>query len=96
MADINKNDVVHIAKLAMLNLSDEEIEKYATDLQEILGYAEMINNVDTSKVNEVFVGNEQKNVFRKDEVQQFESRELLLKNAPTQMDGMFNLPKIIN
>ena len=36
------------------------------------------------------------NVFRKDEVKEFGNRELLLKNAPSQDDGMFRIPKVIN
>ena len=44
---ISKEEVIHIAKLACLNLSDEEIERYTNDMQEILEFANMINNVNT-------------------------------------------------
>lgn len=96
MADITKNEIIHIAKLAMLNLSDAEIERYTNDMQEILGYAEMINNIDTSEINETIGATEQKNVFRKDEVNQLETKEELLSNAPSQDEGMFRIPKVIN
>ena len=42
---ISKEQIIHIANLASLNLSDEEIEKYTSDMKEILEFANMINNV---------------------------------------------------
>lgn len=96
MADITREEIIHIAKLAMLNLNDKEIDRYTKDMQEILGYAEMINQLDTSNIDETIGATEQKNVFRKDEVKKFETREDLLQNAPTQDEGMFQIPKVIN
>lgn len=96
MADITRDEIIHIAKLAMLNLSENELDRYTRDMQEILGYAEMINNLDTDNINETIGATEQKNVFRKDEVKEFVTREQLLQNAPSQDDGMFRIPKVIN
>ena len=93
---ISKEEIIHIAKLASLNLSEEEIEKYTGDMQEILEFANMINNVNTEGMNETVVANEKCNVLRKDEVKNFENRELLLSNAPSQDEGMFRIPKVIN
>ncbi len=93
---ISKEEIIHIAKLASLNLSDEEIEKYTGDMQEILEFANMINNVNTEGMSETVAANEKCNVFRKDEVVNFENRELLLQNAPSQDEGMFRIPKVIN
>lgn len=93
---ISKEEIIHIAKLASLNLSDEEIEKYTGDMQEILEFANMINNVNTEGINETVAANEKCNVLRKDEVKKFENRELLLQNAPSQDEGMFRIPKVIN
>ncbi len=96
MADISKEEIIHIAKLAMLHLTDAEIDRYTQDMQEILSYAEMINQLDTSNIDETIGAAEQKNVFRKDEVVAFEDRDALLQNAPTQEEGMFQIPKVIN
>ncbi len=93
---ISKEEIIHIAKLASLNLSEEEIEKYTGDMQEILEFANMINNVNTDGMNETVAANEKSNVLRKDEVVNFENRELLLSNAPSQDEGMFRIPKVIN
>lgn len=93
---ISKEEVIHIAKLADLNLSEDEIEKYTKDMQEILEFANRINNVDTSEMAETIAANEKSNVFRKDEVVKFENREVLLSNAPSQDEGMFRIPKVLN
>lgn len=93
---ISKEEIVHIAKLASLNLSEEEIEKYANDMTEILEYANMINSVNTDNVNETIAANENYNVFRKDEVVPSTNREALLQNAPSKDEGMFRIPKVIN
>ena len=77
-------------------MSEEEIEKYTGDMKEILEFANMINNVNTEGMNETVAANEKSNIFRKDEVINFENRELLLQNAPSQDEGMFRIPKVIN
>ena len=96
MADISKEEIFHIAKLAMLNLTEKEIEGYTKDMQDILAYAEMINQLDTSDTDETIAAIEQKNVFRKDEMIEFKNRDILLQNAPSQEEGMFQIPKVIN
>lgn len=93
---ISKEEIIHMAKLASLNLSEEEIEKYTGDLQEILEFANIINKVNTDGMNETIASTEKCNAFRKDEVKAFENKELLLKNAPSQDEGMFRIPKVIN
>ncbi len=93
---ISKEEIIHIAKLASLNLSEEEIEKYTGDMQEILEFANTINNVNTEGMNETVAANEKCNVLRKDKVVNFENRELLLSNAPSQDEGMFRIPKVLN
>lgn len=93
---ISKEEVEHIAKLASLNLTEAEKERYANDMTEILEFANMINSVNTDEVNETIGANENYNVFRKDEIVQTVDKETLLQNAPSQEDGMFRIPKVIN
>lgn len=95
MADISEKEIRHVANLAMLNLSENEIEKYTVDMKEILGYAEMINEINTDDIPETIGIAEKKNVFRKDEVHQFNQKDELLKNAPSKDEGMFNIPKVL-
>ena len=96
MAVVDNETVKHIAKLANLNLNEEELELYTKDMQEILEMANTINNVNTDEVNETIGANSKFNEFRKDEIKIFGDRELLLKNAPSQDEGMFRIPKVIN
>lgn len=93
---ISKDEIVHIAKLANLNLTEDEIEKYTNDMEEILAFANTVNNVNTDGVEENLGANGNFNVFRKDEIEEFGDREALLKNAPSQDEGMFRIPKVIN
>lgn len=93
---ISEEEIKHIAKLASLNLTDEEIKKYTGDMQEILDMAKTVNQVNTDEVDETIGTNGIYNVFRKDEVKQNNNRDNLLSNAPSQDDGMFRIPKVIN
>lgn len=93
---IDENEIIHIAKLADLNLKENEVRKYKTNLEEILEFANEINKIDTSNIKETVSANELYNVFRKDEVKEPFDREELLKNAPSKEDGMFRIPKVIN
>ncbi len=93
---ISEEEVIHIAKLACLNISNEEIENYRNNLQEILDFAKMLDNVNTEGIKETVGTNENYNVLRKDEVIDYGDAEILLKNAPSQDEGMFRIPKVIN
>ena len=93
---IKDEEVLHIAKLARLNLKDNEIQDYKKNLKEILEFADTINKVDTDNIGETIGINENYNVFRKDEIIQESSKDELLSNAPSQDEGMFRIPKVIN
>lgn len=93
---ISKEEIIHIAKLANLNLTEDEIEKYTKDMEEILTFANTVNNVNTDDVTDNIGIDGRYNVFRKDEVEVFGNREILLQNAPSQDEGMFRIPKVIN
>lgn len=92
---VSREEILHIAKLAYLNLKDEEVDKYLLHLQEILNFADVVNNAPVEGLDESIAANSNYNVFRKDEIKQFENREALLQNAPEQERGMFKIPKVI-
>ena len=92
---VNKEEILRIAKLAYLNIKDEEIEEYAKNLQDILEFAKIIDNVDTENVKESIGTLEISNVFRKDEIKEFEDKDSLLQNAPEKENNMFKIPKVI-
>ena len=93
---VSKEEILHIANLAQLTLEENEIEKYQTNLQEILNFANIVNNAPVEGLDVTIGANEAKNVFRKDEVKVFEDVDSLLQNAPTQEQHMFKIPKVIN
>lgn len=93
---ISKEEILHMANLAHLNIAEEEIEKYIANLQEILDFANIVNNAPVEDLNITIGANEAKNVFRKDEIKIFEDSESLLQNAISKEQNMFKLPKVIN
>lgn len=93
---VSKEEILHIANLAQLSLKDEEVEKYLIHLQDILNFANIVNNAPVEGLDITIGANEAKNVFRKDEIKIFEDTESLLQNAPTQEQNMFKIPKVIN
>ena len=93
--EIRKEDIEHIAKLSMLNLSDEEIEKYAKNMQDKVGIANTVNELDTDGIEESAFASTAINVFRKDEVKESFDREELLKNAPSSNGEAYSLPSMM-
>ena len=93
---ISKEQILHIANLANLNLEENEVDNYLENLDEILNFAEIVNNAPVDDLDITIAANEAKNVFRKDEVKIFEDNEALLQNAPEQEQHMFKIPKVIN
>ena len=93
--EVSKEEILHIAKLANLNIKDEEIDKYAKNLEDILNFVKVLNDVDTDNVEESIGTTNSFNVFRKDEIKEFEDKEALLQNAPEQESNMFKIPKVI-
>ena len=93
---VSREEILHIANLANLNLEENEIEKYLSNLQEILNFADIVNNAPVEGLDITIGANEAKNVFRKDEVEIFEDNETLIMNAPSKEKNMFRIPKVIN
>ena len=93
---VSKEEILHIANLAQLELKDEEIEKYMENLQEILDFANIVNNAPVDGLDVTIGANEAKNVFRKDEVKEFKDVDSLLQNAPEQTNHMFKIPKVLD
>lgn len=92
---VSREEILHIANLANLNLKEEEIQKYIDNLQDILNFANVVNNAPVSGLAESIGANDNYNVFRKDEVIEFGNRDILLQNAPAEEDGMFKIPKVL-
>lgn len=92
---VSEEEIRHIAKLASIKLKDDEIDRYRENLEEILNFADIVNNAPVEGLKESIGVNENYNVFRKDEVKVFEDNKALLDNAPEKDRNMFKIPKVI-
>ena len=92
---VSRDEILHIAKLAMLNIEESEIDNYLGNLEEILNFANIVNNAPVDDLDITIGSNEAKNIFRKDEVHEFNDTDLLLKNAVDKDLNMFKIPKVI-
>jgi aspartyl-tRNA(Asn)/glutamyl-tRNA(Gln) amidotransferase subunit C len=83
---LSKEDVRHIAKLARLGLSEDEVAKFSTQLSDILGYVELLNEVDTEKVQPTSQVTGLMNIKRKDKIDKKCTKEELLEctNLPVE------------
>lgn len=92
---LTREQVEHVALLARLELSEDEKDKYARQLNDILGYFEMLNRLDTENVPPTAHVLPLKNVYREDVVCDHMSNERALDNAPAPEEGSFRVPKIV-
>ena len=95
MSQISRDEVAHLARLARLALTDDELESYAGQLDAILGHVSQIQAVDVTGVEPT--GNPLKdvNVFRADVVERCLTQEEALAQAPKAVDGRFAVPRIL-
>ena len=91
---ISTDDVKHVAKLARLELTEEEIDKYSKQLGSILQYVEQMNEVDTTGIEPMPHAIPVYNVMREDVVKYEKTKDEMLANAPFEEDGFFRVPKI--
>ena len=93
---VSKKEVDYLSKLALVDLSDEEKEKFASQLSDILDHFKKLNDLDTSDIEPTTHAIEGlRNVFRKDEPWESLSNEDALKNAEHTKDGFFKAPRIL-
>lgn len=92
---ISREEVLHVAKLARLELSSEEIERLTDQLSNILTYVEKLNQADTKEVEPTSHVMSISNVFREDRTRPSLPVEKALENAPDSEGPFFQVPKII-
>lgn len=91
---IEIKDVEHVAKLARLELDEDEKAKFARQLGDVLKYVEMMNEVDTTGVEPMSHSIDFSNVMREDVEVYEQTREELMANAPDVEGDFFKVPKI--
>lgn len=92
---ITIDEVKHLAKLAKLRFEEEELSKIAQELDAIVGYMEQLKELDVTDVPATSHVLDLYNVFRADKVEQENTAQDILQNAPAQKMGYFSVPKVI-
>lgn len=95
MASISRSDVEHVAHLAQLHLTDDELDRMQTQLSNILDAIDTLRGVDTSHVGPTASVIELENVMREDAVRPGIGREAALANAPLRDDPFLRVPTVL-
>lgn len=92
---ISREEIEHVAKLARLNLSEDELETMTGQLDNILSYVDKLSELDTTGVEPTTHAHKKVNAFREDEVNNSLEVDEALSNAPEDNGEMFRVPRII-
>ena len=96
MAKLTREDILKLAKLARLDLTDAEIEEYSRELTEILQYVEQLQKVDVKGLDPTNQITGLTNVTRKDEIKDYRYEPSdLLKNVPQTQNGQIKVKRMI-
>ena len=93
---VSKEELLHIANLACLEIEENELDNYLKNLEEILNFANIVNQAPVNGLDITVGANEAKNRFRKDEIEIFKDTQSLLQNAEEKEQNMFKIPKVLN
>jgi aspartyl-tRNA(Asn)/glutamyl-tRNA(Gln) amidotransferase subunit C len=95
VSQISRDEVAHLARLARLALTDDELDSYAGQLDAILGHVSQIQAVDVTGVEATDNPLKDVNVFRPDVVEPCLTQEQALAEAPKSAEGRFAVPRIL-
>ena len=95
MAGTSDLDVAYVARLARINLTDEETQVFQKQLDDVLKYAEKLRRVDVAGVEAAAHALPVFNVLRDDSPRDWFTAEQALSNAPRQANGFFVVPKVV-
>ena len=96
MTQITREDVLHLAQLSSLQLTDDEIAGLQTDISNILGYVEQLGKLNTEGVEPTYQVTGLSNIWREDKVIDYGiSREDLLKLSAEVVDNQVKVPKVL-
>ena len=92
---LNREEVLHISRLARLGLSDAEVDKFGEQLSGLLEHFEMLQQVDTTDVPPTAQSIDLQNVMKDDEVTASLPAEQILANAPERNEDYFRVPPVL-
>ena len=88
-------DVAYVARLARINLTEEEANAFQKQLGDVLNYVEKLRQTDVSRVEVAAQALPIFNVFREDAPRDWFTAEQALSNAPQNASGLFIVPKVV-
>jgi len=92
---LTREEVLKVAELARLKFKEEEIGEFQQQLNDILGYVEVLNEVDTEGVEPLVSVHDGINRLRIDEVRKSLTAEEAMRNSPETSDGALIVPKVV-
>jgi len=95
MATLTKDDVLKLAQLSMISLSEEEVSKFQVELDEIVSYINMLSSADVSGLEPTNQVTGLVNVMREDEIKKTVSADELLKNLPDREDNYIKVKRVL-
>lgn len=93
---LTKDQIKHVAKLANLPVTDQELEKYSNQLSKILDYIDQLNEVDTTNVEPTYNVSGKNTVLAQDQVKDSLTQNEAISNASVQKDGFFVTKGVFN
>jgi len=95
-SSLDSSLVRHVAHLARLEVSEEEVARFADQLSSILNYMEQLNELDTAGIQPTAHAVRLTNVFREDQVRPGWDQDRALQNAPARHGEFFKVPKVLD
>ena len=92
---LSTEDVRDIAKLAKLQINQDELDRYKQDLSRILEFVEQMNQADVENIEPMAHPQDMMQSLRVDEVAETNQREKFQQIAPATQDGLYLVPKVI-
>lgn len=92
---ISKDEIKKVANLAKLYVDDSNLDKLSADMEQVIAFADALAGVDTQGIDPTNNVMPVQNVFREDVVRPSMPREKLLQNAPSQENGCYSVPKVV-
>lgn len=96
MTKLSRGDVLNLARLSRLELSEAEVEQFRAELSEILGYVEQLQKVDTKGLKPTYQVTGLKSVMRPDKIINYDANpKELLKNVPSTENGQIKVKRVL-
>ncbi len=95
MANITDEDILKLAQLSKISVTDDEVHKFRDEIGAIVGYVEQLSKVEVEGLEPTNQVTGLKNVMREDEIRDYVSKDELLKNAPAREGDLIKVKRVL-